>query len=163
MERLVTRHLNALKCNKRMGRVRTGRIFTAKVEEENKLAYLEDGEALIMRRVLLKPKKEQKEPIKRRSLFKTICNARGKCCIVIVDNDSMNNLVSQEMVEKLSLEKIKHPNPYKVMWLKKGHQLLVNEQCLVSFSIKNYKDEIMCDVMPMDACHILLGRSWQYD
>ena len=21
----------------------------------------------------------------------------------------------------------------------------------------------MCDVMPMDVCHILLGRSWQYD
>jgi hypothetical protein len=28
---------------------------------------------------------------------------------------------------------------------------------------KNYKDEVLCDVVPMDACHILLGRPWQYD
>ena len=26
-----------------------------------------------------------------------------------------------------------------------------------------YKDKIVCDVMPMDVCHILLGRPWQYD
>ena len=26
-----------------------------------------------------------------------------------------------------------------------------------------YKDKVMCDVMPMDVCHILLGRPWQYD
>ena len=24
-------------------------------------------------------------------------------------------------------------------------------------------DEILCDVVPMDACHVLLGRPWQYD
>ncbi|XP_057860276.1 uncharacterized protein LOC131069009 [Cryptomeria japonica] len=29
--------------------------------------------------------------------------------------------------------------------------------------IGNYKDEVMCDIMPMDACHILLGRPWQFD
>jgi hypothetical protein len=35
---------------------------------------------------------------------------------------------------------------------------------LVKFSIgKNYKDAIVCDIMPMDACHLLLGRPWQYD
>ena len=27
----------------------------------------------------------------------------------------------------------------------------------------SYKDKVMCDVMPMDVCHILLGRPWQYD
>jgi hypothetical protein len=26
-----------------------------------------------------------------------------------------------------------------------------------------YKDEILCDVIPMDVCHVLLGRPWQYD
>eukprot|EP00253_Pinus_taeda_P002494 PITA_02494 len=33
------------------------------------------------------------------------------------------------MVEKLGLKKLKHPTPYKVSWLQKGHQLLVDEQC----------------------------------
>ena len=28
---------------------------------------------------------------------------------------------------------------------------------------KYYKDEIICNMVDMDACHILLGRSWRYD
>ena len=40
----------------------------------------------------------------------------------------------------------------------------VNKICLVEFSIgKNYKDAVVCDIVPMDACHLLLGRPWQYD
>lgn len=34
---------------------------------------------------------------------------------------------------------------------------------LVSFSFRRYKDEVLCDVVPMHARHLLLGRSWQYD
>lgn len=64
------------------------------------------------------------------------------------------------MVEKLDLKKIKHHVPYKVSWLQKGHPLLVNEQCGVEFQIYSYKDKVLCDVMPMDVCHILLGRPW---
>ena len=34
----------------------------------------------------------------------------------------------------------------------------------MQFSIgSKYKDEVSCDVVPMDACHLLLGRPWQYD
>ena len=25
-----------------------------------------------------------------------------------------------------------------------------------------YKDVVLCDIIPMDVCHILLGRPWQY-
>ena len=35
---------------------------------------------------------------------------------------------------------------------------------LVKFSIgPNYKDQAWCDAVVMDACHLLLGRTWQYD
>jgi hypothetical protein len=35
---------------------------------------------------------------------------------------------------------------------------------LINFFIgKTYKDEIWCDVILMDACHLLLGRPWKYD
>ena len=34
---------------------------------------------------------------------------------------------------------------------------------LVSLSIGRYKDKVLCDVVPMQARHILLGRPWQYD
>ena len=67
------------------------------------------------------------------------------------------------MVEKLELTTTKHPSPYKVSWLQKGHRVSVTKQCLVKFKIGNYHDEILCDVIPMDVCHILLGRPWQYD
>jgi hypothetical protein len=34
---------------------------------------------------------------------------------------------------------------------------------LVEFKIGGYNDKILCDVIPMDVCHLLLGRPWQYD
>jgi len=40
---------------------------------------------------------------------------------------------------------------------------LVDEQCEVEFHIGRDKDKVVCDIMPMDVCHILLGRPWQYD
>jgi len=81
----------------------------------------------------------------------------------VIGSKSTDSLVSQEMVEKLGLGKIKHPISYKVSLLQKGHQLLVHEQSEVEFQIGRYKDKVLCDVMPMDACHILLGRPWQFD
>jgi hypothetical protein len=40
---------------------------------------------------------------------------------------------------------------------------MVTKQCLVEFKIGGYTDEIICDVIPMDVCHIFLGRPWQFD
>jgi hypothetical protein len=82
---------------------------------------------------------------------------------VIIDSGSTDNLVSTEMVEKLELEKTAHPKPYKVSWLEKGHQLIVTKQCLDEFKIWGYRDEILCDVIRMDVCHIFLGIPWQFD
>ena len=33
----------------------------------------------------------------------------------------------------------------------------------MEFHTSTYKDEILCDIIPMDVCHILLGRPWNYD
>ena len=82
---------------------------------------------------------------------------------MIIDSGSTDNLVSTEVVEKLKLKTMKHPTPYKVSWLQKGHQMLANEQCEVEFQVGKYKDKIVCDAMPMDVCHILLGRPQKYD
>ena len=27
----------------------------------------------------------------------------------------------------------------------------------------SYQDEVLCDVIPMDICHMLLGRLWQFN
>ena len=39
----------------------------------------------------------------------------------------------------------------------------VNKQVLVSIRIEKYVDEVLYDVAPMHAGHILLGRPWQFD
>jgi hypothetical protein len=80
-----------------------------------------------------------------------------------VDSGSTDNLVSTEMVEKMELETIVHPIPYRVSWLQKVHQVNVTKQFLVEFKIGGYKDEILRDVIPMDVFHLLLGRLWKYD
>jgi len=33
----------------------------------------------------------------------------------------------------------------------------------ICFSIGNYHDFALCDVVPMEAIHMLLGRPWQFD
>jgi hypothetical protein len=123
----------------------------------------EGGRSLMMRKVLLTPEKEVESSVQRNRLFRTACKTKDRVCKVIVDSGSTDNLVSTEMVEKLELETIEHPSPYRVSWLQKGHQVNVTKQCLVEFKIGGYKDEILCDVIPMDVCHLLLGRPWQYD
>ena len=58
---------------------------------------------------------------------------------------------------------MKHPRPYKLQWLNDCGEIKVNKQMLISFSNGKYKDEVLCDVAPMHAGHILLGRPWQFD
>eukprot|EP00253_Pinus_taeda_P022668 PITA_22668 len=137
-------------------------VETATPPQEAKNAP-ETGEALVLHKVLLKPVDESVEQTQRKALFRTICKSQGKCCKMIIDSGSTDNLVSTEMVEQLGLKRLKHPSPYRVSWLQKGHQLLVDEESEVEFQIIRYKDKIICDIMPMDICHILLGRPWQYD
>ena len=40
---------------------------------------------------------------------------------------------------------------------------MVTKQRLVEFKRGGYRDEIMCDVIPRDVCHFLLGRPWKFD
>jgi hypothetical protein len=123
----------------------------------------EGGRSLMMRKVLLKPEKEVENPSRRNKLFQTACKTKDRVCKVIVDSGSTNNIVSTEMVEKLELETIEHPSPYRVSWLQKGHEVNITKQCLVEFKIGGYKDEILCDIIPMDVFHLLLGIPWKYD
>jgi hypothetical protein len=79
---------------------------------------------------------------------------------VIIDSGSTDNLVSTETVENLELETTSHPKSYKVSWLQKGHQVTITQQFLVEFKIGGYMDEIICDMFPMDECHVFLGMPW---
>ncbi|XP_016731065.1 uncharacterized protein [Gossypium hirsutum] len=84
-------------------------------------------------------------------------------CSVVIDGGSCTNVASTLLVERLDLPTSVHPSPYKLQWLNDGIELKVTKQVLVPFSIGKYEDEVLCDVVPMHAGHILLGRPWQFD
>ena len=121
--------------NKEIGSGSRNVVVTPTVEGEAKEQEVENvpktGESILLKKVLLKLEKKSIEPAQRKALFKTISKVKGKCCKVVVDSRSTYNLVSTELVKKLNLKKTKHPTPFKVLWLQKNHQLLVNEQCEV--------------------------------
>nr|KYP76514.1 hypothetical protein KK1_020759 [Cajanus cajan] len=99
----------------------------------------------------------------RENIFHTRCLVAKRTCSLIVDSGSCSNCCSTRLVNKLALTTIPHPQPYKLHWLNEGEELEVNQQVKVKFSIGDYKDKVLCDVIPMEACHILLGRPWQFD
>jgi hypothetical protein len=113
-------------CPENVVRQRGAQVVQVEPEAPKELEVIEDypeqGEALLMRKVI-------DESAQRRSLFKTVCKVEGKCCKLIIDSGSTDNLVSTEMVDKLKLKKTVHPEPYRVVWLQEGHQVLVREQC----------------------------------
>jgi hypothetical protein len=82
---------------------------------------------------------------------------------IIIDSGSCNNLASTMLVEKMSLPTRKHSNSYYIQWLNDGGKIKVSRLARVPFSIGAYSDYVDCDVVPMEACSLLLGRPWQYD
>jgi len=58
------------------------------------------------------------------------------------------------------LETKLHPRPFKLQWLSEEGEMIVSKQVEVSLSIRQYNDTILCDVVPMEATHIILGRPW---
>ena len=61
-------------------------------------------------------------------------------------------------MESLQLETETHPSSYAIGWIKEVSGIRVHERCKVTFSIGKYNYEVYCDVVDMDACHILFGR-----
>lgn len=100
----------------------------------------------------------------RNNLFHSKCTVKGKVCHFIIDFGSSENVISAEAVKKLELPEEPHPSPYKLAWLQQDNDLTITRRTLVSFSIgESYHDKTYCDIAPMDACHILLGRPWELD
>ena len=87
----------------------------------------------MMHKVVLKPTKETVELVQRKSLFNTMCKTKGKCYKLVIDSRSTNNIVSQEMVDKLGLKKVKHPTPYKDHGCKKDTNCWYRSKVKLSF------------------------------
>lgn len=121
------------------------------------------GQALVLRHACLTPK-QLVDQVQRHHLFESTCTIGGKICRFIIDSGACENVIATEAVTKLALKPELHPQPYSLAWLKKGTNVTVDHRVLVHFSIgPKYCDSVWCDVVPMDACHLLLGRPWQFD
>ncbi|XP_056177355.1 uncharacterized protein LOC130140847 [Syzygium oleosum] len=133
------------------------------LEEGNKVIYGDQGESLILRRVLNAIPSEDGMWL-RNNIFHTRCASHGNVCDVIIDGGSCENVMATTMVDKLHLKIEKHPQPYMLSWLRKGNEVRVDKRCLIQFFIgKKHNDEVWCDVVPIDACHLLPGRSGQFN
>ena len=92
-----------------------GRAVVA--NEDASSSHVEDierGEVLVNRRIMLSGENELDQ---RRSFFHTRCKCEGKCCDVIIDGGSTNNLALEKMVRKLKLKRKKQPHPYYIAWV----------------------------------------------
>ena len=116
---------------------------------------------LVTRRALNVQAKE--EEVQRENIFHTRCLIDNKLCSMIIDGGSCTNVINASLVDKLGLKTTKHPRPYRLQWLNNCGDIKVTRQAMIAFSIGRYHDEVLCDVVPMQASHILLGRPWEYD
>ena len=129
-------------------------------EEESESSC--EGDLLVVMCMLgqvLKPFDESQ----RENIFHTRCHISDKLYSLLVDGGSCANVASTRVVDKLGFPTISHAKPYKLQLLSEEGEIIVNKQVFIAFYIGKYKDEVLCDVVLMEATHILLGRSWQYD
>ena len=117
---------------------------------------------LVLRRSCFTPRAPAESWL-RTSLFRTTCTINGKICKLIIDSGSCTNVVSDDAIRRLGIKTTAHPSPYPLAWLNAKTEIRVVKQAVILFSIGTYTDEVCCDVVPMDACHIILRRPWQFD
>jgi hypothetical protein len=92
------------------------------------------------------------------NIFHTRCHVQNKLYSMIINSGSCTNITSTTIVDKLNLHTTKHFMPYKLWWLNDCGVVKVIKQVLVLLYIGKYYDEVLCDVIPMHASHLLLGR-----
>ncbi|XP_066358277.1 uncharacterized protein [Miscanthus floridulus] len=126
------------------------------IEEHVNADDADHYESLIVQRVL-SAQMEKAEQNQRHTLFQTKCVIKDRSCRMIIDGGSCNNLASSDMVQKLALTTKPHPHPYYIQWLNNSGKAKVTRLVRINFAIGTYKDIVECDIVPMQACNILLA------
>jgi hypothetical protein len=85
---------------------------------------------------------------------------KGAPLIFIVDSSSQKNLISTEVVKQLDLLMTLHLQPYTIDSLFQGRDLCIIQQYRLPYDIKPFKDEVLCDISPLEFCDVLLGQPY---
>ncbi|RDX94986.1 hypothetical protein CR513_22552, partial [Mucuna pruriens] len=104
-----------------------------------------NGDILVTRCALSIQPKEDSDMKQHEHNFHTRCHINDKVCSMIIDSGSFTNVATLINYNDIVGE------------------VKVDKQVVVPFAIENYKDEVLCDVVLMEARHIPLGRLWQLD
>jgi hypothetical protein len=135
----------------------------ARTQEELVDATDADKYEIPVMQCVLSTQVAQLEQHQRHTFFHTKGVGQESSIHIISDGGSCNNLVNTELVEKLSLPTRPHPHPYHIQWLNQGGKLKITRSIRVHFCMGSFHDYADCDVVPMEACSLLLGRPWQFD
>ncbi|XP_059632678.1 uncharacterized protein LOC132275240 [Cornus florida] len=103
-------------------------IYDKECEFEHEEIEPKESKSLVIQRALATPRVESNEHWLRSNIFKTRCKSQGKVCKIVIDGESCENIISQEMVNKLKLQTEPHPNPYRIGWFKKGNEVKVSKR-----------------------------------
>ncbi|GJX22684.1 reverse transcriptase, partial [Tanacetum coccineum] len=107
-------------------------------EYDDELEYEAEYQPInVIRKLMLAPKQEDHS--QRHQLFCTRCTINGRVFDLIIDSGSCENIIGT------------------------AERIHIKERCGVPFSIGRYSNEVYCDIVDMDACHLLFGRPWQFD
>jgi hypothetical protein len=60
----------------------------------------------------------------------------------------------------VALPKTLHTQPYTIGWLHQGSDICFTQQCRLSYDINPLKDEVLCDISPLEVCVFLLGQPY---
>jgi hypothetical protein len=94
------------------------------------------------------------------SLFHSHMWVKGTPLHFIVDSGSQKNLILPEVIKQMALSTTSHPQTYTIGWLRQGNDLCVSEQCRLLYDINPFKDEVLCDVAPLEVCDVLLVQPY---
>ncbi|KAH0644681.1 hypothetical protein KY284_032565 [Solanum tuberosum] len=116
------------------------------VSEEDDLELPNDGIIGVVRRIMTINLGIVDEG-QRDNLFHTRCGIKGKTYSMIIDGGSCANVVSSYLVDKLGIACMKRSTPHRLQWLNDCGEVKVNKQCMISFNVGRYEDEILCDIV----------------
>jgi hypothetical protein len=103
---------------------------------------------------------EADEPEEGECLFHSHMWVKGTPLHFIVDSSSQKNVISVKVVKWLALPTTPHPQPYTIGWLCQGNDIRINQHRRLCYIIKTFKDEVLCDVAPLEVCDVLLGQPY---
>ena len=109
---------------------------------------------------VLSSQMEKTEQNQFNNLFQTYFVAKKWHCRVIIDDESWNNHTSLELVKKLGLTTRPHPHPDYMQRVNSYDKIKVTEITLIEFFIGSDKDSVDFDIVPLQACQLLLGKPW---